>query len=78
MDVEKIGRIQTVIDYDYGKKLNECRLHLPVHIKMDTGMHRLGIDSRIAILPIGHGDGLPGNLFWGKGSVLIHGKRVPI
>lgn len=44
--LKKYRLVQTVIDYEYAKELNACRLHLPVHIKIDTGMHRLGIDSR--------------------------------
>lgn len=35
-------------------------------------------NSKIAILPIGYADGFPRNLSGGKGSVLIHGQRVPI
>lgn len=37
-----------------------------------------GRESRIAILPIGYGDGFPRSLSGGKGSVLIHGRRLPI
>lgn len=44
--LKKYRLVQTVIDYEYAKELNACRLHLPVHVKIDTGMHRLGIDSR--------------------------------
>lgn len=36
---------QTVIDYDYALKLEECGRPLPVHIKIDTGMHRIGIPA---------------------------------
>lgn len=35
-------------------------------------------DTRIAILPIGYGDGFPRNLSGGKGRVLINGYIVPI
>ncbi len=35
-------------------------------------------DSRIAILPIGYGDGFPRNLSGGKGSVLINQYVVPV
>ncbi len=35
-------------------------------------------DSRIAILPVGYGDGLPRNLSCGNGEVIIRGYRVPI
>lgn len=34
---------QTVIDYKYAMMLNDLYLSIPVHIKIDTGMHRLGI-----------------------------------
>jgi serine/alanine racemase len=39
---------QTVIDYDYGLKLNAAaaKKQLKVHLKIDTGMHRIGIDVR--------------------------------
>ena len=35
-------------------------------------------DGRIAILPIGYGDGFPRNLSCGKGYALIRGQLVPI
>lgn len=35
-------------------------------------------DSRIAVLPIGYADGLPRNLSYGLGNVLLHGRRIPI
>lgn len=44
--LKKYRLVQTVIDYEYAKELDACGLYLPVHIKIDTGMHRLGIDSR--------------------------------
>ncbi|MCI9552331.1 MAG: serine racemase VanT catalytic subunit [Acutalibacter sp.] len=34
--------------------------------------------SRIAVLAIGYGDGLPRSLSCGAGRVLLHGKRAPI
>ncbi|MDE7016506.1 MAG: serine racemase VanT catalytic subunit [Lachnospiraceae bacterium] len=37
-----------------------------------------GRDTRIAILPIGYGDGFPRNLSGGKGSILIKQYVVPI
>lgn len=37
-----------------------------------------GCDTRIAILPIGYGDGFPRNLSDGKGSVLINQYVVPV
>lgn len=35
---------QTVIDGDYAERLNAERIPLHVHIKLDTGMHRLGLE----------------------------------
>lgn len=35
-------------------------------------------ESRLAVLPIGYGDGIPRNLSNGKGSVEINGSRIPI
>lgn len=42
--LQKYHLIQTVIDYDYGQQLNAMRLPLHIHIKIDSGMHRLGAD----------------------------------
>lgn len=36
---------QTVIGYDYARSLNQMGRQVKVHIKVDTGMHRLGIES---------------------------------
>ncbi|GMQ60005.1 serine racemase VanT catalytic subunit [Vallitalea sediminicola] len=33
---------QTIIDYEYAKRLNEYKHPIKVHIKIDTGMHRMG------------------------------------
>lgn len=37
-----------------------------------------GRDSRIAILPVGYGDGIPRSLSCGKGKVWINGHLVPV
>ena len=37
--------IQTVIDLDYARELNRQGQPLNVHIKIDTGMHRMGIPA---------------------------------
>ena len=39
---------------------------------------RLERDSRIAVVPIGYGDGYPRCLSNGKGKVLLHGKLAPV
>jgi serine/alanine racemase len=36
---------QTVLDLDYARQLNDAGVRLDVHVKIDTGMHRLGTDS---------------------------------
>lgn len=36
---------QTVIGYEYAKELNAQGVPVRVHIKIDTGMHRLGIEA---------------------------------
>lgn len=47
----KYHLIQTVLDYDYAVSLNNFGYKVNVHIKIDTGMHRLGIDyDRISTL----------------------------
>lgn len=35
-------------------------------------------NSRIAVLPIGYADGLPRNLSFKSGSILLHGSRAPV
>lgn len=36
---------QTIVDLDYAKMLNECGYPINAHVGIDTGMHRLGINS---------------------------------
>lgn len=36
---------QTIVDLDYAKMLNDCGYPVNVHVGIDTGMHRLGINS---------------------------------
>lgn len=36
---------QTLIGYDYAKGLNEVGFDIETHIKIDTGMHRIGLDK---------------------------------
>ncbi len=40
----KYHLIQTVVDYEYARMLNDYGHKIKVHIKIDTGMHRLGED----------------------------------
>ena len=42
----KYDLTQTIIDYEYGKTLGNSNLNLKVHIAIDTGMHRLGMDYK--------------------------------
>lgn len=36
---------QTVVDYSYGMELESKKIPVNIHIKIDTGMHRLGMES---------------------------------
>lgn len=45
MELVKYRLIQTSISYDYAKSLNEAGLNIETHIKIDTGMHRMGMDK---------------------------------
>lgn len=42
--LQKYHLTQTVIDYDYALLLNRMDCHINIHIKIDSGMHRLGED----------------------------------
>ncbi len=44
-DIKRYNLIQTVVNYDHAKALNDMKTHIRVHIKIDTGMHRLGVLS---------------------------------
>ncbi len=41
----KYGLMQTLIDYDYSILLDNQGYNVKAHIKIDTGMHRLGFDK---------------------------------
>ncbi len=41
-EIERYRLTQTVTDYEYGTRLESYRQKIHVHIKLDTGMHRLG------------------------------------
>ena len=42
-ELQKYDLMQTVIDFEYARALNSQNIAIKVHIKIDTGMHRLGI-----------------------------------
>ena len=44
-ELKKFDLIQTLIDFKYAESLNSQNVAIKVHIKIDTGMHRLGIPS---------------------------------
>ncbi len=43
-DLKKYGITQTVFDLDYAKELDSKGKKIKVHIAIDSGMHRIGID----------------------------------
>lgn len=45
VELRKYDLTQTLIDYDYACRLNEQGCKIKAHMKIDTGMHRLGFDS---------------------------------
>lgn len=45
-ELKEYDLMQTIISYEYAKALNNWGITLKTHIKIDTGMHRLGIASR--------------------------------
>lgn len=44
-ELHQYNLTQTVIDPDYAEELNSQKIIVKVHIKIDTGMHRLGFDA---------------------------------
>ena len=44
-ELKAFDLMQTLIDFEYAKALNSQNIAIKVHIKIDTGMHRLGIPS---------------------------------
>lgn len=47
-DLYKYDLMQSLIDYGYATLLNKQGHHVKTHIKIDTGMHRLGFDKEDA------------------------------
>lgn len=45
MELHNYELTQTLIDYDYARLLNKQNYNIKTHIKVDTGMHRLGFDK---------------------------------
>ncbi len=45
-ELKKYNLTQTLIDFEYSCALNEQDIPLNTHIKIDTGMHRLGISHK--------------------------------
>ena len=43
-ELRKYDLTQTLLDYRYAQLLNRQGCRVKVHLKMDTGMHRLGFD----------------------------------
>lgn len=44
-ELRKYRLIQSLIDFDYAKTLNSQGISVQCHLKIDTGMHRLGIPA---------------------------------
>lgn len=44
-ELHKFDLTQTVIDLNYANRLNRQQVDIKVHIKIDTGMHRLGFEA---------------------------------
>ena len=44
-DIARYNLTQTVVDAEHAQSLNACQHHINVHIKINTGMHRLGANE---------------------------------
>ncbi len=45
-ELKKYDLMQTLIDFDYASALNRRKTGVKAHIKIDTGMHRLGVEGK--------------------------------
>ncbi len=50
--IKKYDLIQTIVDFDYANRLNEMKLNIRTHVKLDTGMHRIGIQYYNEVLDV--------------------------
>lgn len=44
-ELKRYDLMQTLLDYEYAKTLNDQNIMIKAHIKIDTGMHRLGVSA---------------------------------
>lgn len=44
-ELSRYRLMQTAVDVEHAKELNSCRKNINVHVKVNTGMHRLGESS---------------------------------
>ncbi len=44
-ELKRYNLIQTAVDYEHCKELNKAGIRMKVHLKIDTGMKRLGMDA---------------------------------
>lgn len=46
----KYDLIQSIVSEEYGRMLNHKKLNIRCHVEVDTGMHRLGVESDIDVI----------------------------
>lgn len=42
-EISRYDLMQTIVDYEYAQRLNATGIRVKTHIKLDSGMHRLGL-----------------------------------